>query len=584
VLDASPPPVAASPPGGRRRATLGLLLVALLNGLLLWHFHDRYWYPTDDGFYSNLAERLLGGETLNRDIQDIHPGYIHFVHAAAMKLFGVDMVSLRYPLALASWVYALAVYVLLRERGVLLAAAGSFAATALGVLQFFNPTPNWYCLCLTAVVAWWLMSRPPGTRGRLLVAGLLVGVITMFRQLTGVWVAMGVLAIALSEQDEPQRPRSVAVSRGLFVLMLAALLWYLLVSPHTEVGGTLLIATWPITILVWGAIRTRAPDAAAARVAGQLGAGALATVIPLLVYHAAHGSLQAWFSDNVLVAFGETQMWFFGAEGWYGLLTLVAFNQAATSFDLVKIANGIYWVILMLVFSANGLLILRHLRRDGGLARMTLPVIAAFTAMVSMYLEGPLYLYYTVGFVVAALLWAPRARAAGRAALAAMAIFLGVVGIEHHACQLRLRNALEILEGHRVADVWTTAGRGPLPRASLAIEDKERESYARVVALIQAEVLPSESIWALPNDAELYFLADRRNPLRFYNSALGLSDERAVQGLLEQLADDPPRLVLYRHDDKYNTPAVRKVMDAVRRRYEPLETLEGLDIYRLPRS
>jgi hypothetical protein len=78
------------------------LVSLLLNAALLWHFHDRYWYPTDDGFYAHIAERLLDGEVLNRDIQDIHPGYINFLHATAFRLFGLDIVSLRYPLVLAS--------------------------------------------------------------------------------------------------------------------------------------------------------------------------------------------------------------------------------------------------------------------------------------------------------------------------------------------------------------------------------------------------------------------------------------------------------------------------------------------------
>jgi sterol desaturase/sphingolipid hydroxylase (fatty acid hydroxylase superfamily) len=45
------PPAAAAVtrfPAGRLRSSSP----ALLNGLLLWHFHDRYWYPTDDGFYA----------------------------------------------------------------------------------------------------------------------------------------------------------------------------------------------------------------------------------------------------------------------------------------------------------------------------------------------------------------------------------------------------------------------------------------------------------------------------------------------------------------------------------------------------
>src|SRR5215213_9060066 len=99
-----------------RRTLLVTVAVFLINGALLWHFHDRYWYPTDDGLYAHIAERLLNGEVLGRDIQDVHPGTIHFLHAAAMQMFGVDMVSLRYPLLGVGLMQSLFVYLLLRRR------------------------------------------------------------------------------------------------------------------------------------------------------------------------------------------------------------------------------------------------------------------------------------------------------------------------------------------------------------------------------------------------------------------------------------------------------------------------------------
>src|SRR6516225_4940847 len=135
-------------------------LAVLISALLVWYFHDRYWYPTDDGLYAHIAERLLSGEVLNRDIQDIHPGYIHFLHAAAFRMFGLDMLSLRYPLVLAAIIQSSLVAALLSRRSVAMAAAGSVAVTAIGVIQFVDPTPNWYCLTLSTLLAYWLTSVP----------------------------------------------------------------------------------------------------------------------------------------------------------------------------------------------------------------------------------------------------------------------------------------------------------------------------------------------------------------------------------------------------------------------------------------
>src|SRR6478609_1594885 len=66
----------------------------------MWQFHDRQWNPYDDGTYLHVADRIVHGEILNRDVQDMHAGYINFVNASALRLFGNDAVSLRYPLVL----------------------------------------------------------------------------------------------------------------------------------------------------------------------------------------------------------------------------------------------------------------------------------------------------------------------------------------------------------------------------------------------------------------------------------------------------------------------------------------------------
>ena len=56
--------------------------------------------------------------------------------------------------------------------------------------------------------------------------------------------------------------------------------------------------------------------------------------------------------------------------------------------------------------------------------------------------------------------------------------------------------------------------------------------------------------------------------------------DAALQMALEQLRTQPPRLVFYRPDDKYNTRAARALMDQVRRHYDFLEGHGGFEVYR----
>ena len=92
----------------------------------------------------------LAGETLHLDVQDVHPGYINFVNAAAFKVFGIDLRSLRYPLMAAAFTQAMLAWFFLAGRDALLATLASVASIALGVLQFLNPTAHWYALFVTA--------------------------------------------------------------------------------------------------------------------------------------------------------------------------------------------------------------------------------------------------------------------------------------------------------------------------------------------------------------------------------------------------------------------------------------------------
>ncbi len=116
---------------------------------LLYAFHDRFWYPPDEGNYAHVAQRILRGETLNLQVQDVHPGYISFVNAAALRVFGADLVSLRYPLVLAGLLQAAVLFFLFPREDPWRAAVATIALTALGAIQFLNPTAHWYCLALT---------------------------------------------------------------------------------------------------------------------------------------------------------------------------------------------------------------------------------------------------------------------------------------------------------------------------------------------------------------------------------------------------------------------------------------------------
>lgn len=564
----------------RRRGTWLLFASACaLSALLLWYFHDRYWYPTDDGFQAHIAERLLDGEVLNRDVQDIHPGFLHVVHAAAFLIFGIDLVSLRYPLIAAAFVQSVLTFLLLRRRDPLLAAIAAVAGIALGVVHFMSPTANWYCLALAVAIAWWLTAVRPGHRARLVGAGVLLGTLALFRHLSGVWAAMGVISYVLVERSSDARGREVLVARLQVLIMLAALLAYLILSPETQPGGLILMGIWPIAVLGWMlvALRTRNGDAVAA--IAQLLAGVAIAAVPLLLYHLSHGSLRIALRDLVDVAAGELNLSFYG-QGWFNVLSLAGLLQAVSSPDPKLILNGVYWAVLPAASAVNGILVLRHLSKRVDSQPLALPIVAVFYAAVSLNFEGPLYLHYAVPLTIISLLWlaasGPRTL---RLVSATVVAVLCCISVAFHAGQTRERTPRQVLRGDRVTE-WSALVDCGIERCSLRVSPEDASTYRQFVRLIQAETNETESILALPNDAELYFLARRRNPVRFFNAALGIVDERDLKEVFRVLDEEPPRLVIFRPSDKYNTRAVADVMAVVKSRFTRIDTIGGAEVYR----
>src|SRR5262245_18499580 len=98
---------------GKQRTLLALIAIILVNGAILIYFHNKFWWPPDEGAYAHTAERILNGETLNSDVEEIHTGYLNFLHAFAFAIFGIKLVSMRYPLVAIAIIQSVLVYLLL---------------------------------------------------------------------------------------------------------------------------------------------------------------------------------------------------------------------------------------------------------------------------------------------------------------------------------------------------------------------------------------------------------------------------------------------------------------------------------------
>lgn len=553
-----------------------VFLVAMAVGLaILLHFYDRFWWAPDEGAYAHVAERMLQGEGQNGSLQDLHMGYVHFANALAFKLFGIDLVSLRYPLVLTTLLQSAVVFGLLAGRGMLVAFVAALAMSSLSFVQFLNPTAHWYALFLCVVIVAFLSAEGRERFGRLELLGFLLISLFLFCQLSGVFAAMGLMTfLLLQEQRHPGRQHTL-LARGLALVMMACLALYLRASVDLAAG--LLFGAAPLILLGYAAATTQLTNRLLAQQLLRLGLGGLLALLPLLAYHLAQGSLLRWWDDTVFAAISLAGFNLVDAPS-YAALSMQGLEQILSGGGKVALLNGFFWFLLPLLPACLGLVMLRALLSGAPEGRAALPLVACFYSLVSMHHQIPFSLFYATALTIAALLFlGATARKIYCVGLVCAVIVLSLVGLSYQAGQPLTRSWDQTVAG-KTSGIMTASG---LPRVSLTIAVEDAVHYSYLLQVIETETSVADSILALPVNPELYFLGRRRNSLRFSNAAFGLRDEEDLAEANARLGADLPRLLFYRPEDRYNTPLVRRLVAELLPRYRLLDAREGVEIYRL---
>jgi len=556
------------------------ILIFLINLLFVRYFHDQSWWAYDEGFYAHVAERVLDGEVLHRDIQERHAGYINFANAAALHFFGRELVSLRYPLVFLAALQSVLVFLLFLSKGIWLAVIAAFVSTAFGFILFPNPTPNWYCLFLTVFLIFHLRFSKKENRGRILLAGFIIGTIYLFRQLTGVFMAASAVFYLLLEGQKSKDAESDQQKwAGQVILGILSIGMFFYLYRTTDWIGMLLIGIWPVCLLLKGMWLVSKPTKEVLKIAGLLLLGACLSFTPITIYHATHGSLVAWLNDTLLDVFQVTSLSYLKWPSYQYFLWGGAVESISSWPNIYKVLNGLYWMTLPLLGLFNGVFTFFALERNGekNAGPLTLPIFACFNALVSLYSQNHLYLYYSAGLSLLGWLWILHGIHRKQAyALSLFALLLCSVAVYGHAAQPLSRDFWETMGGVRKEFVTSDT----LPRCGLRIPPQDLAVYQKLMKLINRETKKDEPIFVFPNNAEIYFLSERKNPFRFYNTALGLLTEQDVEQTISKLSAHPPKLIIFHPGDKYETPQIQPILDFVRSHYDFIDTLSFFEIYR----
>jgi hypothetical protein len=539
--------------------------------LIVIHFHDRFWWPPDDGAYAYVAWRLLNGDVLNGDIQDIHAGYVHFIHAAALKIFGEDMLSLRYPLALLTVLQAAIVYRLLLSKGVLAAFSGAMAAGSLTFVQFVNPSANWYVLFAAFAVIACIKGLQPESARRYIAIGFLLTFAVLLRQLSGIFLAMGTIAWLLIETTPENKTRSWLAKASLLIFATGLIFYFL---SKGSVAAFLMFGVWPLGALAVMWRHVSIGDRKVLNIYRALALGGSLAGLPLLAYHMFHGTLASWFDDVVLAALHLNGLSFVSQPS-FGVFFIQILGLTQSQPSIAGILSSAYWLVLLCLPVVTGVVLWR--RGWKGLkpsAWEPATVIALFFAPVSAHYQIPIYLTYTSGLTLVGLLSLARNRREAIAP-AAMSMALVAVGLILHAGQPLSRGIEGIIRGRTVTLNAPTG----IARASIAMERSDADIYGEIVAAIERHSGPDERIFALPFIPEFYFLSRRQAAFRFLGLPFGIHDEAELSVAIGQMSANPPSVIVNRRVDKYHSPLSIEMMREIERSYGLLKSVGDFDIY-----
>jgi hypothetical protein len=550
-----------------------LITVLLVSSIIMITYHNRFWAPADEGNYAHVAERLISGQVLHRDVQDVHAGYINFVNAAAFSLFGVRMVSMRYPLALLTVIQAGLMFLVLKRGGIPTALIGGLALTSLSFVQFLNPTPNWYTLFLTVAIVAWLAWNPVGLRRPHIVTGFLVGTAFLFRQLSGVFLASGILVFLLLEKPGTGASAVPRLARAMLALIAAGNAWYIL--RVTDPIGWILFGVWPLVVVLWAWFRTSRSDREVLALLRDLSIGGFISGSPLLAYHFVHGSLDDWFRDSFGAATSLPALDFMKRPGYLmlGILSWRGFHSG----ELDRVINAGLYTCLLLISAVLGVLLFRGLVRGSAASNHPLTLIATFYALVSLHYQVPIYLFYTVGLSLAAiLLLTAESHAGTRWLTVAVSTMIAGAALYYQAAMPLTRHLQGMVAGERRFPVTALSS----SVAGLYVEDTEARLYQSLVRLIDRETEPGDTIFVFPTDAQLYFLSRRTNPFKFYNTALGIRSAADLESVLHLIRCNPPKLVFSNPEDKYNTRESVQIAALVENRFQRVAVIPPFHVFR----
>ena len=564
LYDPSPDPaVAAVHQTARKSRTaivwwLVLIIVWVVCALYVLHYLPRGWVPHDEGTLGQSAERVLHGQLPHRDFAEVYSGGLSFLNAAAFRVLGVNLLTLRLVLYAAFLLWVPAVYYI-ATRFVAPVGAGAVVllAAAWSLPNYSAAMPSWYNLFLATFGVAAVLRYIDVGRGRWLVLAGVCGGLSCIVKIVGVYYIGAVLLLVvyreqdLSQEDgRGQRRRtwsySLSISAALlaFVATLLTLLRRQLgaaefvhfLVPAALLAGLLLRREWRQLPTVDGAYRFRVLARMAvpfclgvllpvalflipylrADAIGALIQGVFITPMKRMAFAAVHPPGIVRLLPSVLlfplaglVAIRPSHpSWITKSAIGLGLAAVV--YASGTSATLYIIAWDSMRGLPPLIVLCGGWLLTRHGAGLPMARRQQILLLLAVTALcglVQFPFAAPVYFFYVAPLVALAALavitnW-PGLRMLGPTAILAFFLAFAMVRI-HPGFIYRM--------GHSFSRVDNSTSL-VLDRGGIDVSVSDTAVYQQLVRTIR-EHASGPYIFVTPDAPQVYFLSGLANPTR----------------------------------------------------------------------
>ena len=565
----------APPPRSAPAGVVLLTVVALGLSYVGWRL-GRGWVPLDDGALGHTAERVLHGELPHRDFDDVYTGGLGYLNAAAFRIFGTTLWSLRLALLafLVAWVPAV-YYVASRFVGPLAAGAATLLAVVWSVPNYPAAMPSWYNLFFATFGVAALLRHVEDGKTRWLVAAGLAGGVSFLVKVVGLYyVAGALLFLAFHAHAESRAAAGAApgVGRGYAMFVTGALAIFVtalvaLVSRHPhgpEVVQFVVPGAAVAALLAWTEWRVPAGTSGArfAALARRVVPFLLGVALPIAVFLTPYlrtGSLDAFVTGVFVLPTKRFGFAVLRAPPFWTIAAVIPIVALAVGGWAVRGRSGRWWLALLVpalaaLFAASlvsdaayrfvwysarnlpPLLILAGVvmvARRASPAGVTSPrrsgvvlvlSVTALCSLVQFPYAAANYFCYVAPLVVlsavALLHLLPRMTPA----------IPGAVVVFYAAFAVTRTNASPLFRmGERYLPPLPSESLA-LPRAGIEIPSYQAPVYRALVTALRARARGGYT-WASPDCPEIYFLSGLGNPTRSLYDFFDDPRERRVRVL-----------------------------------------------------